>query len=687
MSGKKAARAASPTRRSRSARPARSTRPAAPVRATHNDRPYREVSTDEWSDLYDQIEAAGDVLDEALDFDPATIVADEWREEDTLRKTTPISDETILDCIAFIKKTRLVPSFDKKIREQKGNMGRPNRFTVESLLVALWWCATERQPLHLHEIARVLTVRISPAMAERLGIRRETKWVPVEKRHRASEAARTGTGQATSHTDLAAAARSVGTLSKHMLSAVDPSVLPKNKMLPHADLLAAKRDVSEADRKQRQAALDWVCNEILQATFVGLPTAARRQWLTHPSACIDATPMKVPARQENSRVSSSDPDAGLYLRYKEGQPGVVSKAFQAYDLHLIISGDDQPGRQQRVPGLILAMTADRPGVDPTGAARRLFSSLDYRNLTPKRLGHKGYLSGDRLYTQQDADYFQLPAQDVGFGLVLDYRDDQLADKQPGHTDGAPLVEGQFVCPAMPKRLVNATEDYRAKRIDWEEYKVRIAERNAYRMRVKERGETDGTLRLRCPAAGDSPTASCVLKPKSQDPRPTRQPDGRRTDARLEIIPFGEAFDRGTPHVCAADSFTVKKTDGAKYRQAEVYGSDTQINLFSALRSTQEGGHGFAKDEAQEALGSSGLRRVRGKAAQSIFAALLLAAANVRKIASFTLQAVHDPATATIYVIKKMQRRDNRWNTPEPSPAEAHDPSDEVGVPPDPGIAA
>ncbi|MGI8536952.1 MAG: hypothetical protein ACR2K2_10745 [Mycobacteriales bacterium] len=43
---------------------------------------------------------------------------------------------------------------------------------------------------------------------------------------------------------------------------------------------------------------------------MGLPRAVRRQWLSRPSACIDATPMKVPAAMENSRYSSSDPDAG-----------------------------------------------------------------------------------------------------------------------------------------------------------------------------------------------------------------------------------------------------------------------------------------------------------------------------------------------------------------------------------------
>ena len=50
-----------------------------------------------------------------------------------------------------------------------------------------------------------------------------------------------------------------------------------------------------------------------------------------------------------------------------------------------------------------------------------------------------------------------------------------------------------------------------------------------------------------------------------------------------------------------------------------------------------------KDTAHEALAAPGRRRVRGIAAQSIFVALLLMAANFRKIAAFR-QLVADGAT-------------------------------------------
>ena len=50
-----------------------------------------------------------------------------------------------------------------------------------------------------------------------------------------------------------------------------------------------------------------------------------------------------------------------------------------------------------------------------------------------------------------------------------------------------------------------------------------------------------------------------------------------------------------------------------------------------MRNTIEGLNGLAKDPAHEALAQPARRRVRGIAAQSIFTALLLMAANIRKI--------------------------------------------------------
>jgi hypothetical protein len=112
-----------------------------------------------------------------------------------------------------------------------------------------------------------------------------------------------------------------------------------------------------------------------------------------------------------------------------------------------------------------------------------------------------------------------------------------------------------------------------------------------------------------------------------------------------------------PPVCRQETVSVGPLDGAKFRQPLPYGSDEHSDLFNTLRQSQEGMHGFAKDEAHEALGAPGKRRVRGKAAQSIIAAFLLAAANIRKIRTFLTNADEDEDGA-VFVPRRERVRDH-----------------------------
>jgi serine/threonine protein kinase HipA of HipAB toxin-antitoxin module len=65
-----------------------------------------------------------------------------------------------------------------------------------------------------------------------------------------------------------------------------------------------------------------------------------------------------------------------------------------------------------------------------------------------------------------------------------------------------------------------------------------------------------------------------------------------------------------------------------------------------LRNTIEGLNGFVKDQAHEALAQPARRRVRGIAAQSLFTALLLIAANIRKIRAWRALPARDKARIT-----------------------------------------
>ncbi|PWW21750.1 hypothetical protein JD79_00888 [Geodermatophilus normandii] len=203
----------------------------------------------------------------------------------------------------------------------------------------------------------------------------------------------------------------------------------------------------------------------------------------------------------------------------------------------------------------------------------------------------------------------------------------------------------------------ATKDLREGRLDLKTYKARIQERVAYRMRTKQLPVDGVGERLTCPAAGPAPLVKCANKPESEKPRPTRQADGHVTDARPRILPLSDISVANKPRVCDQELVAVSPVDGAKFRQSLPYGSDQHADLFNTLHQSQEGLHGFAKDEAHEALAATGKRRVRGKAAQSVFAAFLLAAASIRKIRTFLANAIEDSG-GVIYVPRKQRKGDH-----------------------------
>jgi hypothetical protein len=268
-----------------------------------------------------------------------------------------------------------------------------------------------------------------------------------------------------------------------------------------------------------------------------------------------------------------------------------------------------PGAEPECPNLATGLALARPGEDPGGTGARVLSSVAAR-------GHKtGWLGYDRAYTAALPGRFHLPARALGYSPVMDYRADQLGIQ--ANSQGALLVEGTWYCPALPEPLITATADLRDKTISGETYAAQIAARGTYQLKHKDGPDADGYHRLSCPAAGPRPALICPLRPASLAPR----------DGRAKI--FNPPED--PPKVCRQTAITIAPDTGARYRQDLPYGTPEWHTRYATLRNTIEGLNGYAKDPAHEALAQPGRRRVRGIAACSVFTALLLMAASIRKI--------------------------------------------------------
>jgi hypothetical protein len=122
---------------------------------------------------------------------------------------------------------------------------------------------------------------------------------------------------------------------------------------------------------------------------------------------------------------------------------------------------------------------------------------------------------------------------------------------------------------------------------------------------------------------------CPLRETSLSPR----------DGRPKVLQPPEE----PPRICQQTAITIAAGIGARYRQDLPHGSAAWHARYATLRNTTEGLNGYAKDPAHEALAQPGRRRVRGIAAQSLFTALLLTAANIRKIRTWRALTTSDKA--------------------------------------------
>jgi hypothetical protein len=500
-----------------------------------------------------------------------------------------VSDETVTFAAGLVDRSGKAPVIEAALAR---TTGRPRPLPVRAVLTALLCLALDDRPLFLTEATRLLFCRLSPASRRLLGV----------------------TGTAATRQAFLAACRRVRYCFHAVLETMDPSPLPKNRRLSEQDLKARTRQMTYAEVQTAKDRLEAFINSLLEASISVLTEQERAAF--DGSAGLDATPVPLFSRGPSRRTGlcASDPDGGWYVREgdhreREDDKGKLLRKISWALEATIATTARPPGAAPACPNLAIGLVLARPGEDPGGTGARVLASVAAR-------GHKtGHLGYDRAYTQALPERFHLPARALGYRPVMDYRADQLGIQ--AHSQGALLVEGSWYCPALPEPLITTTARLRDHDIDRPAYDTQIAGRAPYQLKRKDGPDADGYQRLSCPALGGHPGLMCPLRQASLSPR----------DGRPKVLQPPEE----PPKICTQTAITIAPGTGARYRQDLPYGTPAWQARYATLRNTIEGLNGYAKDPAHQALAQPGRRRVRGIAAQSLFTAMLLMAANIRKI--------------------------------------------------------
>jgi hypothetical protein len=499
-----------------------------------------------------------------------------------------ISDQAVAFAAELIDRSGKAPVIEAALARRTG---RPRPLPVRAVLTALLCLALDDRPLFLTDATRLLFQQLRESSRGLLGV----------------------PGTASTERAFLAAYRRVRYCFGAICSVVDPSALPKNRCLAEQDLKARTKAMAPGQAEAARGRLEAFINSLLEASISVLTS---EEHAAHDGCTgLDATPVPLFSRGPSRRAGlcASDPDGGWYVRegdHREreddkGKP--LRKLTWALEATIATTGRP-PGAPPAHPDLAIGLAMARPGEDPGGTGARVLTSVAAR-------GHKpGWLGYDRAYTAAVPGRFQLPARALGYRPVMDYRIDQLGIQ--ANTGGAILVEGTWYCPALPGPLITATTRLRGHAITRDLYDQQITARACYQLKHKDGPDTDGYQRLSCPALGKHPGLICPLRQASLTPR----------DGRAKVLqPPAEP-----PRICRQTAITIAPDTGARYRQDLPYGSPAWHRTYATLRNTIEGLNGYAKDPAHEALAQPARRRVRGIAAQSIFTALLLMAANIRK---------------------------------------------------------
>ena len=485
--------------------------------------------------------------------------------------------------------------------------GRPRPLPVRAVLTALLCLALDDRPLFLTEATRLLFCQLSPASRRLLGV----------------------PGTATTERAFLAAYRRVRYCFAAICSVMDPSALPKNRRLTEQDLKARTRPMTPGQAEAARGRLEAFINALTEASISVLTDDE----LAAYDGCtgLDATPVPLFSRGPSRRTGlcASDPDGGWYVREgdhreREDDKGKPLRKI-AWALEATIATMARPpGAPPAHPDLAIGLALARPGEDPGGTGARVLASVAAR-------GHKpGWLGYDRAYTA--ALPGAIPAARPRPGLPAGHGLPDRPARHPGQYRRRHPGRGQLVLP-RPARAA----DHRHHRPARPRHHPRPLRPADHRPRLLPAQTQRRPRRRRLPAA---------VLPRRRPPPPADLPAAPGLAVTPRRAPQGPPATGRT----AQDLHPDRDHHRPRHRRPLPPGPALRqpglAPAYATLRNTIEGLNGYAKDPAHQALAQPARRRVRGIAACSLFTALLLMAANIRKIRAWRALTTRDKARIT-----------------------------------------
>ncbi len=515
-----------------------------------------------------------------------------------------ISDDVVAFAAELAGRSGKAPVIEAALAHRTG---RPRPLPVRAVLTALLCLALEDRPLFLTEATRLLFRRLSGTSGTLLAV----------------------TGTASGRRGFLAAYRRVRYCFGAICSVMDPSALPKNRRLTADDLAKRTKPMTAAQIAGARGRLEAFLNSLLEAS---LSVLDQEESAAYDGATgLDATPVPLFSRGPSKRtgLSASDPDGGWYVREGDHRDHQDDKGKPlrkiAWALEATIATTARPpGAPPATPDLAAGLAVTRPGEDPGGTGARVLASVAAR-------GHKDRVA--RLRPRlHPGPARAVPPSRPRAGLPAGHGLPRRPARHPGKHQRSITRRGHLVLP-RPARAADHRH-HPAARPRHHPRPLRPADR---RPRLLPAQAQRRARRRRIPAP---------VVPRHRPPPRADLPAPRRLAVTTRRPAQGPAATARTAQALPPDRHHHRARHRRPLRQDLPYAGPAWHARYATLRNTIEGFNGYVKDTAHEALAQPARRRVRGIAAQSIFTALLLIAANIRKIRAWRALTAGEKDTIT-----------------------------------------